>query len=95
VTLPARAPARPSLPPGGPILQTKLHQFQTWLDGRADKGLAVALEAQARKALISTEVQPDSIGRYPQEVEAAVYFCCLEALQNATNYAPHWVALSR
>jgi signal transduction histidine kinase len=53
----------------------------------ADKGLAVALEAQARKALISTEVQADSIGRYPQEVEAAVYFCCLEALQNATKYA--------
>jgi signal transduction histidine kinase len=53
----------------------------------ADKGLAVALEAQARKALISTEVQADSIGRYPQEVEAAVYFCCLEALHNATKYA--------
>jgi signal transduction histidine kinase len=53
----------------------------------ADKGLAVALEAQARKALISTEVQADSIGRYPPEVEAAVYFCCLEALHNATKYA--------
>jgi len=22
------------------------------------------------------------VGRYPQEIEAAVYFCCLEALQN-------------
>jgi signal transduction histidine kinase len=53
----------------------------------ADKGLAVALESQARKAMISTEVQADSIGRYPQEVEAAVYFCCLEAMQNATKYA--------
>jgi signal transduction histidine kinase len=53
----------------------------------ADKGLEVALESQARKALISTEVQADSIGRYPQEVEAAVYFCCLEAMQNATKYA--------
>jgi signal transduction histidine kinase len=27
-------------------------------------------------------------GRHPPEVEAAVYFCCLEALQNAAKYAP-------
>ena len=29
----------------------------------------------------------DGVGRYPQEVEAAVYFSCLEALQNVTKYA--------
>lgn len=28
------------------------------------------------------------IDRYPPEVEAAVYFCCLEALQNAAKHAP-------
>lgn len=27
------------------------------------------------------------VGRYPQEVEAAVYFCVLEALQNIGKYA--------
>jgi signal transduction histidine kinase len=27
------------------------------------------------------------VGRYPQEIEATVYFCCLEALQNAGKYA--------
>ena len=27
------------------------------------------------------------VGRYPPEVEAAVYFCCLEALQNAGKHA--------
>jgi signal transduction histidine kinase len=27
------------------------------------------------------------VGRYPQEVEAAVYFCILEALQNVAKYA--------
>jgi signal transduction histidine kinase len=32
-------------------------------------------------------VQTDGIGRYPQEFEAAVYFCVLEALQNASKYA--------
>jgi signal transduction histidine kinase len=33
------------------------------------------------------QVHADGIGRYDQEVEAAAYFCCLEALQNTTKYA--------
>jgi signal transduction histidine kinase len=53
----------------------------------ADQGLAVALSAQARKASIQVDVENDGIGRYPQEAEAAVYFCCLEALQNVAKYA--------
>jgi signal transduction histidine kinase len=53
----------------------------------ADQGLLVALEAQARKAALPVEVEGEGIGRYPQEVEAAVYFCCLEALQNVAKYA--------
>ena len=32
-------------------------------------------------------VEADGIGRYPQELETAVYFCTLEALQNAAKYA--------
>jgi signal transduction histidine kinase len=53
----------------------------------ADKGLVVALESQARKATLPVEVQTDGIGRYPQDIEAAVYFCVLEALQNVQKYA--------
>ena len=53
----------------------------------ADKGLAAALEAQARKSTVPVEVSRDGVGRYPQEIEAAVYFCCLEAVQNAAKYA--------
>ncbi|MGZ4151902.1 MAG: sensor histidine kinase, partial [Actinomycetota bacterium] len=53
----------------------------------ADKGLGAALTAQARKATLPVDVETDGIGRYPQEVEAAVYFCCLEALQNVSKYA--------
>jgi len=53
----------------------------------ADRGLVAALEAQARKASLSVEVEADAIGRYPQEAEAAVYFCALEALQNVAKYA--------
>jgi signal transduction histidine kinase len=53
----------------------------------ADKGLAAALESQARKATVPVTVDADGAGRYPQEIEAAVYFCCLEALQNLQKYA--------
>jgi signal transduction histidine kinase len=53
----------------------------------ADKGLVVALEAQARRATLPVRVDADDVGRYSQEMEAAVYFCCLEALQNVQKYA--------
>jgi signal transduction histidine kinase len=53
----------------------------------ADKGLAAALESQARKAPLPVTVEPDGIGRYTQDVESAVYFCCLEALNNVAKYA--------
>jgi len=61
----------------------------------ADKGLAAALEAQARKALIPVSIEADGVGRYPPEVEAAVYFCCLEALQNVGKYADATNAIVR
>ena len=53
----------------------------------AELGLAAALEAQARRAPVAVTVVADGVGRHPQEVEAAVYFCCLEALQNVAKYA--------
>jgi signal transduction histidine kinase len=53
----------------------------------ADKGLSDALTAQARKSVVTVDVDSDGVGRYPQEVEAAVYFSVLEALQNVTKYA--------
>ena len=39
------------------------------------------------RAALPTGVEAEGIGRYPQQVEAAVYFCCLEALQNAAKHA--------
>jgi len=53
----------------------------------ADQGLVPALQAQARKVSLPVEIDADGIGRYPQDTEAAVYFCTLEALQNITKYA--------
>ncbi|MDX6232881.1 MAG: hypothetical protein QOH68_1881 [Nocardioidaceae bacterium] len=53
-----------------------------------DSGLAEALRAAAARSPLDVAVMADDIGRYPAEVEAAVYFCCLEALQNAAKHAP-------
>jgi len=53
----------------------------------ADRGLAAALESQARKSLVPVVVESDGIGRYDRSIEAAVYFCVLEALQNVAKYA--------
>jgi|tagenome__1003787_1003787.scaffolds.fasta_scaffold20984159_5 signal transduction histidine kinase len=52
-----------------------------------DRGLPDALRAAAGRAALPTSVEAEGIGRYPQQVEAAVYFCCLEALQNAGKHA--------
>jgi signal transduction histidine kinase len=51
----------------------------------ADMGIAAALDAQARKAPIPVAIDADAIGRYPQEIEVAVYFCALEALRSARH----------
>jgi signal transduction histidine kinase len=53
----------------------------------ADLGLAAALNAQASKATLPVTVEAGGIGRFPQDTEAAVYFCCLEALQITIKYA--------
>jgi signal transduction histidine kinase len=53
----------------------------------ADLGLAAALSAQAGKSAVPVTVEADGIGRFGQDTEAAVYFCCLEALQNIAKYA--------
>jgi signal transduction histidine kinase len=50
-------------------------------------GLAEALPAAAARAALPTTADVRGVGRYPTEVEAAVYFCCLEALQNAGKHA--------
>jgi signal transduction histidine kinase len=51
-----------------------------------DRGLPEALRAAANRATLATTVEVE-VGRYTPEVEAAVYFCCLEAMQNAGKYA--------
>ena len=53
----------------------------------ADKGLVPAVQAQARKAAVAVAVDGDGVGRFERDVEAGVYFCVLEALNNVVKYA--------
>jgi signal transduction histidine kinase len=53
----------------------------------ADRGLPEALQAQARKIPFPVTFEFDGVERYAPEIEVAVYFCVLEALQNAAKYA--------
>ena len=53
----------------------------------ADRGLEAALAAQAQKSPTPVAVEAHRVGRYDQDIEAAVYFSCLEALQNIAKYA--------
>jgi signal transduction histidine kinase len=53
----------------------------------AESGLPAALSAAARWCTLPITVQAAPLGRYPAEIEATVYFCCLEAIQNACKHA--------
>jgi signal transduction histidine kinase len=53
-----------------------------------DSGLGEALRAAASRSPLDVEVEAAGVGRQSAEVEAAIYFCCLEAMQNAAKHAP-------
>jgi signal transduction histidine kinase len=50
------------------------------------QGLAAALSAHARRLPVPVQVRACE-GRFTYDVETAVYFCCVEALQNAAKHA--------
>jgi signal transduction histidine kinase len=52
-----------------------------------ERGLAEAVKSAARSSPQPVTVRATGLGRCPQDVEVAVYFCCLEALQNAAKHA--------
>jgi signal transduction histidine kinase len=52
-----------------------------------DRGISEALRSAAGRAALPTEVEAEVLRRYSPDEEAAVYFCCMEALQNAGKHA--------
>jgi signal transduction histidine kinase len=61
----------------------------------ADEGLPAALAAHTHGPPLLITLQALEIGRYQQQIEAAVYFCCLEALQNVVKHAEANTAVVR
>ncbi len=53
----------------------------------ADLGLADALRAATADGPVEVRFQVEELGRYPADVESAVYFSVLEALQNVAKHA--------
>jgi signal transduction histidine kinase len=52
-----------------------------------DRGLADAFRSLAMSAPIPLQISDDGIGRCDGATEAAIYFCALEAIQNAVKHA--------
>jgi signal transduction histidine kinase len=52
----------------------------------ASEGVAAALRAETVHSAIGVLVVDDGVGRSEQDVELAVYLCCLEAIQNAAKH---------
>ncbi len=53
----------------------------------ASDGLGEALRAAGRRAPVPVTIEAEGVGRLPSETESAVYFCCLEAMQNVAKHA--------
>jgi signal transduction histidine kinase len=52
-----------------------------------DEGLFAALRAHLGRMSPAVAIESDRNDRYPSEIEAAIYFCCVEALQGVTGTA--------
>ena len=53
----------------------------------ADEGVAAAVREVVATSSVPVTVTDAGIGRQPPEVEVALYFCCVEAVQNAAKHA--------
>jgi signal transduction histidine kinase len=52
-----------------------------------DQGLPAALSVVAGTSPLRVDLAVDGVGRFTRTIESAVYFCCLEALQNAAKHS--------
>ena len=53
----------------------------------ADEGLEAALREVARRWHVPLNVDLEDVGRLSEDRETAIYYCCLEALQNVAKHA--------
>ena len=76
----------------GPEAEAALEEMRSLARGvypapLADHGLFEALRSAARRSPVPVAVTAEHERRYQEPIEAAAYFCCLEALQNAAKHA--------
>jgi signal transduction histidine kinase len=72
-------------------LETALEQMREIVQGippslLKTEGLVAAVEEVCRRAPIDAYLHAEGIGRLPDAVETAVYYVCLEALQNVAKH---------
>jgi signal transduction histidine kinase len=90
--LPADAPVRSRLDAIAQSVEEALDEVREVSHGLyppvlSDWGIVAALERVKVPADATLELRATGIGRHPPELESAVYYCCLEAIQNATKHA--------
>jgi signal transduction histidine kinase len=60
----------------------------------ADDGLDAALREIARRSTVPLTVDLEDVGRLSEDRETAIYYCCLEALQNVAKHGGDGAAAS-
>jgi signal transduction histidine kinase len=60
----------------------------------AERGLADAIRTALTRSGLAGSVRADGIGRHPADVEATIYFCCVEAIQNAAKQSADAVSVN-
>ncbi len=75
----------------GDDVEAAIAELRTYAHGIAppllrERGLPLALTEAAQRSLLHTRTSIAEIGRCDPRIESAVYFCCLEALQNAAKH---------
>jgi signal transduction histidine kinase len=53
----------------------------------SDDGLVTALRSAVGSSAIPVDIEAGGVGRLPASIEAALYFCCMEAVQNAAKHS--------
>jgi signal transduction histidine kinase len=82
---------RPLLTEASGLVETAIAEIRRLAQGiypplLISGGLARALSAVATRAPLPVQLHLHGLARYPAPIEAALYFCCSEALQNAAKH---------
>ena len=83
--------AQPLLTEASELVETAIAEIRRLAHGiypplLVSGGLREALPTLAARASVPVQLDLDGLGRYPTSTEAALYYCCSEALQNAAKH---------